>query len=375
MMPRSGRKPQCREYALQDLLISALLKALQILDDGLARGVSNVTPVPVQVPCRCDAGSDTECYEHCSYMEIAISSFAAMLGRSNVAHLASPRIGFNAGHHAHVMDRSSAQLSVDRVDLPGPLEKQGSAAMAADDSASANVHGTATVSVLNLDRLVAELRSARRAARQAGTQPVRTRDLPSPASVESLVQRLHSTLFPRHRGAHDDVEAGVDYFVGYNLNEALRELAEQIRRELRFTVLGAPILARIIAELAHSATGIDIHPGAQIAGNFFIDHGTGVVIGETAIIGERVRLYQAVTLGAKRLPADSSGALIKGKPRHPVVEDDVVIYAGATVLGRVTVGSGSVIGGNVWLTRSVPPNSRIVQAQADKEVFENGAGI
>ena len=139
--------------------------------------------------------------------------------------------------------------------------------------------------------------------------------------------------------------------------------------------LGAPIIARIIAELAHSATGIDIHPGAQIAGNFFIDHGTGVVVGETAVIGERVRLYQAVTLGAKRLPADGSGALIKGEARHPVVEDDVVIYAGATVLGRVTVGRGSVIGGNVWLTRSVPTGSRIVQAQADKEVFENGAGI
>jgi serine O-acetyltransferase len=139
--------------------------------------------------------------------------------------------------------------------------------------------------------------------------------------------------------------------------------------------LGTPIIARIIAELAHSATGIDIHPGAQIAGNFFIDHGTGVVIGETAVIGERVRLYQAVTLGAKRLPADGQGALIKGEARHPVVEDDVVIYAGATVLGRVTVGRGSVIGGNVWLTHSVPPDSRIVQAQAGKEFFENGAGI
>jgi serine O-acetyltransferase len=138
---------------------------------------------------------------------------------------------------------------------------------------------------------------------------------------------------------------------------------------------GAPILARIIAEQAHSATGIDIHPGAQIGGNFFIDHGTGVVIGETAIIGERVRLYQAVTLGAKRLPADGTGALIKGEARHPVVEDDVVIYAGATVLGRVTVGKGSIIGGNVWLTRSVPAGSRIVQAQADRGIFENGAGI
>jgi serine O-acetyltransferase len=103
-----------------------------------------------------------------------------------------------------------------------------------------------------------------------------------------------------------------------------------------------------------SATGIDIHPGAQIGPSFFIDHGTGVVIGETAIIGERVRIYQAVTLGAKRFPADEDGQLQKGHPRHPIVEDDVVIYAGATILGRITIGKGSTIGGNVWLTRSVP---------------------
>jgi serine O-acetyltransferase len=126
--------------------------------------------------------------------------------------------------------------------------------------------------------------------------------------------------------------------------------------------LGTPLLARIVAELAHSSTGIDIHPGAQIGSGFFIDHGTGVVIGETAVIGERVRVYQAVTLGAKTFPTDESGALQKGLPRHPVVEDDVVIYAGATVLGRITIGKGSTIGGNVWLTRSVPPGSSITQA-------------
>ncbi len=125
---------------------------------------------------------------------------------------------------------------------------------------------------------------------------------------------------------------------------------------------GLPLLARISSEIAHSATGIDIHPGAQIGGSFFIDHGTGVVIGETAIIGERVRIYQAVTLGAKRFPADESGQLQKGLPRHPIVEDDVVIYAGATILGRITIGKGSTIGGNVWLTRSVPPGSNLTQA-------------
>nr|WP_218583778.1 serine O-acetyltransferase EpsC [Pseudomonas akapageensis] len=125
---------------------------------------------------------------------------------------------------------------------------------------------------------------------------------------------------------------------------------------------GLPLLARISSELAHSATGIDIHPGAQIGPSFFIDHGTGVVIGETAIIGERVRIYQAVTLGAKRFPADEDGQLQKGQPRHPIVEDDVVIYAGATILGRITIGKGSTIGGNVWLTRSVAPGSNLTQA-------------
>ncbi len=139
--------------------------------------------------------------------------------------------------------------------------------------------------------------------------------------------------------------------------------------------LGAPILARIISEISHSSTGIDIHPGAQIGSSFFIDHGTGVVIGETAVIGERVRLYQAVTLGAKRFSIDDSGALVKGAPRHPIVEDDVVIYAGATILGRITIGRGSVIGGNVWLTRSVPAGSHVLQAQATADTFESGSGI
>ena len=127
--------------------------------------------------------------------------------------------------------------------------------------------------------------------------------------------------------------------------------------------LGMPLIARMITELAHSATGIDIHPGAVIGESFFIDHGTGVVIGETAIIGKHVRIYQAVTLGAKRFPTDEHGNPLKGNARHPIVEDDVVIYAGATILGRITIGRGSAIGGNVWLTRSVPAGSNITQAQ------------
>jgi serine O-acetyltransferase len=130
--------------------------------------------------------------------------------------------------------------------------------------------------------------------------------------------------------------------------------------------LGLPLLARIVAEIAHSSTGIDIHPGATIGPYFFIDHGTGVVIGETAVIGERVRLYQNVTLGAKRFPVGDDGSLTKGLPRHPIVEDDVVIYAGATVLGRVTIGKGAVIGGNVWVTHDVPPGGSVAQARGDE---------
>lgn len=139
--------------------------------------------------------------------------------------------------------------------------------------------------------------------------------------------------------------------------------------------LGVPLIPRMITELAHGATGIDIHPGARIGASFFIDHGTGVVIGETCIIGDRVRLYQGVTLGAKSFPTDAQGRPIKGRPRHPIVENDVTIYAGATILGRITIGRGSSIGGNVWVTRSVPPHSTLTQSPARKETFEGGSGI
>ncbi|AZY49908.1 serine O-acetyltransferase EpsC [Bordetella avium] len=138
--------------------------------------------------------------------------------------------------------------------------------------------------------------------------------------------------------------------------------------------LGAPMLARIVAEIAHADTGIDIHPGATIGRSFFIDHGTGVVIGETAIIGDRVRLYQMVTLGAKRFPPGENGELKKGLPRHPIIEDDVVIYAGATILGRIVIGKGSTIGGNVWLTRAVPPHSNVTQASLVNDMPNCGLG-
>ncbi|MEQ1670105.1 MAG: serine O-acetyltransferase EpsC [Hyphomicrobium sp.] len=299
-----------------------------------------------------------------------------------------------------------------------------------------------------LDQIVWKLRASRTRARNSIAKSAYARELPNPEVAAAVVKSIYAALFPRHGGGQDGTDEGIDYFVGFKLNTALRSLRGLLLQELRFSFaqqkqddtaiesavasilqdfaeglpdvrenllsdvraafdgdpaaqtteeillsypgiraiyhhrlahelyrLGAPIVARIIAEISHSATGIDIHPGARIGGSFFIDHGTGVVIGETAVIGERVRLYQAVTLGAKRFTVEESGALTKGEPRHPIVEDDVVIYAGATVLGRVTIGHGSSIGGNVWLTRSVPPFSNIVQAQARSETFESGGGI
>lgn len=138
--------------------------------------------------------------------------------------------------------------------------------------------------------------------------------------------------------------------------------------------LGIPVLPRILTELAHSATGIDIHPGAQIGEYFAIDHGTGVVIGETCIIGNHVTLYQGVTLGAKNFSLDSHGHPMN-IPRHPIIEDNVTIYSNSSILGRITVGHDSIIGGNVWLTHSVPAGSNIVQRRAVSMMFTDGLGI
>ena len=137
--------------------------------------------------------------------------------------------------------------------------------------------------------------------------------------------------------------------------------------------LGTGVIPRMLTEYAHSVTGIDIHPGARIGSHFAIDHGTGIVIGETSIIGSHVTLYQGVTLGAKNFRYDADGNPVNF-PRHPILEDNVTVYSNASILGRITIGEGSVIGGNVWLTRSVPPRSRILQSPA-RETFEDGAGI
>lgn len=128
-------------------------------------------------------------------------------------------------------------------------------------------------------------------------------------------------------------------------------------------LLGVPLIPRILTEMAHSETGIDIHPGAQIGHHFTIDHGTGVVIGATCIIGNHVKLYQGVTLGAKSFPLDEEGNPIKGIPRHPILEDEVIVYSNATILGRVTIGRGATIGGNIWVTEDVPAGVRIVQSK------------
>lgn len=130
--------------------------------------------------------------------------------------------------------------------------------------------------------------------------------------------------------------------------------------------LGVPLVPRVITEMAHSETGIDIHPGAQIGHRFTIDHGTGVVIGATCIIGNNVKLYQGVTLGAKSFPQDENGNLIKGIPRHPILEDDIIVYSNATVLGRITIGRGTIIGGNIWVTEDTKPGERLLQAKKRK---------
>ncbi len=214
-------------------------------------------------------------------------------------------------------------------------------------------------------------------ARQQG-KPTREGVLKTQANN---IVRLFAAALPNLRRILD-----VDIQAAYQGDPAARSVDEVllcypgvlaiIHHRLAHTLyqLEVPLLARIVAELAHSLTGIDIHPGAEIGSGFFIDHGTGVVIGETAVIGERVRIYQAVTLGAKTFPTDDKGNLQKGLPRHPIVEDEVVIYAGATVLGRITIGKGSIIGGNVWLTRSVPAGSSITQASS-RHLLPQEAGV
>lgn len=196
----------------------------------------------------------------------------------------------------------------------------------------------------------------------------------------SLSTRFLSTLPAIKELIYTDVEAV------FNNDPAVSDYAEvvlcypAIRALLNYRVahslltLGVPVLPRMLTEIAHSKTGIDINPGAQIGRYFAIDHGTGIVIGETTIIGDHCTIYQGVTLGAKNFVVDNNGHPVN-VPRHPILEDNVTVYSNATILGRITVGRDSVIGGNVWLTTSVPPGSRILQRKAVDSSFTDGAGI
>ena len=200
------------------------------------------------------------------------------------------------------------------------------------------------------------------------------------AEAERLATQFVDTLPEIKRLLYTDVEAMFDADpAATNYGEVIfcypvMNTMTHYRIAHRLHELKVPVIPRIITELAHSKTGIDIHPGAQIGEYFAIDHGTGVVIGETSIIGNHVTLYQGVTLGAKSFKYDEQGNMLN-IPRHPIIEDNVTVYSNASILGRITIGHHSVIGGNIWVTNDVPPYSRIQQSKAVDVSFEGGLGI
>lgn len=174
--------------------------------------------------------------------------------------------------------------------------------------------------------------------------------------IERLPQ-IRSILATDVEAAYNGDPAAVSYGEIISCYPVIKAITNyRIAHEL--LTLGVPLIPRIITEMAHSETGIDIHPGAQIGHHFTIDHGTGVVIGATCIIGNNVKLYQGVTLGAKSFPLDKDGNPIKGIARHPILEDNVIVYSNATILGRITIGEGSIIGANIWVTEDMEPNTK-----------------
>lgn len=233
--------------------------------------------------------------------------------------------------------------------------------------------------------------------------------IPAAGEVARLVELCRAVLFPEFYGDCTTTRHGVGRLhcrltelIGYNRADAFVGRLPELRRMLvsdaeatyrgdpaaetvdevlccypgikaitshriahELSLLGADLVPRMISEMAHSATAIDIHPCATIGEAFTIDHGTGVVIGATAIIGRNVKIYQGVTLGAKSFDLDADGNPVKGVARHPIIGDNVVIYANSTILGRVTVGDGAVIGGNIWVTDNVAPGEKLVQAKAN----------
>lgn len=177
------------------------------------------------------------------------------------------------------------------------------------------------------------------------------------ADVISKLPEIRETLSTDVEAAYNGDPAAESYGEIISCYPVIKALTNyRLAHELY--KLGVPLIPRIITEMAHSETGIDIHPGAQIGHHFTIDHGTGVVIGATCIIGNNVKLYQGVTLGAKSFPLDDNGNPIKGIPRHPIIEDNVVVYSNATILGRITIGEGCVVGANIWVTEDMKPNSK-----------------
>lgn len=199
---------------------------------------------------------------------------------------------------------------------------------------------------------------------------------------ETIPQRAN-TITEQLIAALPDLRAllATDVIAAYNGDPAAKSHAEIIccypvikaltnyRVAHKLLQLGVPLIPRMITEMAHCETGIDIHPGAQIGHHFTIDHGTGVVIGETCIIGNYVKLYQGVTLGARNFPLDAEGNPVKGIARHPILEDEVIVYSNATILGRITIGRGATVGGNLWVTHDVPAGGHVVQQRASNDIL------
>lgn len=197
------------------------------------------------------------------------------------------------------------------------------------------------------------------------------------ARIIERLPAIRATLATDVEAAYNGDPAADNYGEIISCYPVIKALTNyRIAHELH--LLGVPLIPRILTEMAHSETGIDIHPGASIGHHFTIDHGTGVVIGATCIIGNNVKLYQGVTLGAKSFPLDKDGNPIKGIPRHPILEDDVVVYANATILGRITIGRGCVVGANVWVTKDMKPKTKKYKKEKTSLLdieFNNGTGI
>ena len=209
-------------------------------------------------------------------------------------------------------------------------------------------------------QILAGLCSVEENSNQAYGEELRLKAANLAAQFIAQLPQIRKLLATDVEAAYNGDPAATSYGEVISCYPAIKAISNyRIAHQLR--QLGVPLIPRIITEMAHSETGIDIHPGAQIGSHFTIDHGTGVVIGATCIIGNNVKLYQGVTLGAKSFPLDNNGNPIKGIARHPILEDNVIVYSNASVLGRITIGRGTTIGGNVWVTESTKPGEQIIQ--------------